>query len=89
MKSTLMDHLEKLPQFLAVAKIGSIGAAARSIPIAQPALSKSIKILEEVLGKSLFIRGRKGVKLTPAGEILLQYSQDLIFSANQVQGDIE
>ncbi|NCX94409.1 MAG: LysR family transcriptional regulator [Gammaproteobacteria bacterium] len=48
---------------------GSILGAAQKLMIAQPALSKSMSNLEDVLGVSLFQRGRKGITLTAAGII--------------------
>ena len=50
--------------FYQVAKDEQISKAANSLFITQPAVSQSIKLLEEYIGISLFIRTPKGVKLT-------------------------
>lgn len=62
-------HLE---YFLAVADSGSFTRAAAMLTIAQPSLSHSIAALERELGQELFERLGRGVKLTPAGEALLE-----------------
>lgn len=67
---SLNDHLEKLPYFITIAKLGSFQAAAQALFLTQPTLSKSIKILEASIGKPLFHRHAKGVQLTAEGEIL-------------------
>lgn len=62
-------HLE---YFLAVADSGSFTRAAARLTIAQPSLSHSIAALERELGQPLFERLGRGVRLTPAGEALLE-----------------
>jgi len=66
-------NLELYKSFYFVAQHGSISKAAEHLYITQPAVSRSIKQLEDDLGCALFSRTPKGVKLTPEGEILLQY----------------
>lgn len=55
--------------FLAVARLGSVSAAAQALYITQPAVSRHLKALEEALGCSLVIRGRgqRRVELTERG----------------------
>lgn len=60
----------KTQYFLAVGETLSFRKAARALGIAQPALSRSIRQLEEQLGFALFERSTRHVALTPAGEIL-------------------
>lgn len=59
--------------FLTVARSSSISGAAKSLYISQPAVSKSIKKLEESLGVSLIKRSSKGITLTNEGNILYRY----------------
>ena len=66
-------NLEYYKIFYYVTKCGSFTAAAEELCISQPAVSQAIKLLENVLGSSLYIRTQKGVKLTPEGEVLFSY----------------
>ena len=63
-----------------VAEKGSIRAAAESLAITQPALSRSIRSIENELGIKLVERGPRGAELTPAGTRLLSYAR--IIDAN-------
>ncbi|HTY66299.1 MAG TPA: LysR family transcriptional regulator [Alphaproteobacteria bacterium] len=60
-----------LRYFYEVAQTGSFRRAADKIRIAPSAISRQIQLLEEELGVELFERGRKGVRLTVAGETLV------------------
>jgi len=62
-------NLELYRVFYVVAKIGNITKASQELMISQPAISKSIKNLEEQLGAQLFVRTKRGVILTSEGEI--------------------
>lgn len=64
-----MHHIWRLHHFLSVAEQGSFHAAARTISVSQPALTKSIRLLEQDLGCALFVRLPSGVRLTEAGEL--------------------
>ncbi len=59
--------------FHTVADCGNISAAADRLFVSQPAVSKSVKKLEELTGCTLFIRSSKGVRLTSEGAILHDY----------------
>ena len=59
--------------FFVVAKCKNISHAADVLFVSQPAVSKSIKTLENTLNVSLFSRSSKGVALTPEGAILLNH----------------
>ena len=59
--------------FYYVAKYKSITQAASLLYSSQPSISRMIKILEQELGCTLFIRTRKGVALTPEGEELFDH----------------
>lgn len=66
-----MLNLELYKVFYTVAKCGSLTKASRELYISQPAVSQSIKQLEERLGVKLFNRNRKGMELSSAGGKLL------------------
>jgi len=57
---------------VAVARRGSLRAAARDLGIAQPAITRSIREVERLLGATLFERSSKGVVATPAGEAFVR-----------------
>jgi DNA-binding transcriptional LysR family regulator len=59
--------------FYMVAGCGTVSAAAGSLFVSQPAVSKSIKKLEDLTGCTLFVRSSKGVRLTTEGQILYDY----------------
>ncbi|WP_372000849.1 pca operon transcription factor PcaQ [Tistrella mobilis] len=60
--------------FLEVARLRSVMAAADSLAITQPAVSKTLRELEEVLDARLFDRGRRGLTLTPFGRLFLNHA---------------
>lgn len=65
-----MNYLPKLHQlkvFQEVIRCGSIRAAARAMNQSQPALTRTIKELEQILGTALITRGTRGVVLTESG----------------------
>ncbi len=70
-----------LKRFLAVYKMGSIGAAAESLYLSQPALSKCIRLLEEQLGTRLFER-------TPTGTIPTKFGDSLSLHAKVIEAEL-
>jgi DNA-binding transcriptional LysR family regulator len=70
-----MLNLYKLEIFALVAKSGSFSRAAEQLLLTQPAVSQHVQDLEASVGAPLFVRGRRGATLTPAGEKLLDYTQ--------------
>lgn len=61
--------------FLAIARAGTVRAAAESLFITQPALTARIQALEQELGTPLFRRRRTGMELTHAGRAFLPYAE--------------
>lgn len=66
-------NLEYYKIFYYVAKSGSITLAAEELSLSQPAVSQSVRNLERQLKLTLFVRMKKGVRLTREGEILFSY----------------
>lgn len=66
-------NFELYKVFYQIAKEGKISAASKKLHVTQPAVSQSIKQLEERLGGKLFFRTPKGMKLTTEGEMLFSY----------------
>ncbi|MFQ3565474.1 MAG: LysR family transcriptional regulator [Aggregatilineales bacterium] len=63
--------------FAVVVQEGSFSAAAQRLYLTQPAISQHIADLEARLGISLFVRGRRGVILTPQGQVLYRYAEQI------------
>ena len=85
----MKTNLELYKVFYYVAKNKNITQAANELMVSQPAVSKSIKVLERDLDCELFIRSKDGVTLTNAGELLfnkIKGAMDLIVSGEE---DIE
>lgn len=70
-----MQHIWRLRHFLDIAESGSFHAAAKLKNISQPALSKSIQILEDQIGARLFTRTTTGIVLTDAGRMLARHAK--------------
>src|SRR5258707_1554959 len=76
-------ELRHLRYFVALADAGSFTRAAEKIFIAQPTLSQQIRRLEEIVGTPLLQRRREGLRLTPAGRVLLDGSRNVLALADQ------
>ncbi|MGF7055193.1 LysR family nitrogen assimilation transcriptional regulator [Bosea sp. OAE752] len=85
-----MRHLdlESLSCFLEVVRLGSISAAARSLRLAQPALTRRIQLLEEQLGDTLLERHRRGVVPTETGRLVEQRGRDLLRNAQELRDEV-
>ncbi|MDO7627483.1 MAG: pca operon transcription factor PcaQ [Loktanella sp.] len=64
-----------LDAFSAIARARSFKIAAEKLSLTQPAISKTLKELEEILGVVVMERSRSGVSLTPEGEVFLQFAE--------------
>ncbi len=73
-----------LQYFWAVARDGNLTRTAQRLRVSQSALSAQIRQLEEQLGEPLFARERRGLKLTEAGRIALQYADDIFTTGGEL-----
>ena len=84
-------ELRVLEYFLAVAREQNITAAAESLHLSQPALSRQLREMEEKLGKQLLIRGVKGsrkVILTEEGMILRKRAEEILSLVRRTENEI-
>lgn len=80
--------LEQLTYFLEAARTEHIGQAAKSLAISPSAISHSIALLEEELGRELFIKKGKRIFLTSHGKILMERTSQLLREVQSIQDDI-
>ncbi len=71
-------ELRQLEHFLAVVEEGTFTRAAERVSLTQPAVSLSIKKLEEEIGGPLFARDVHDLSLTEAGRVLADYARRMI-----------
>ncbi|HDT5671557.1 TPA: LysR family transcriptional regulator [Klebsiella variicola] len=75
-------RLRHLHTFVAVAQQGTLGRAAETLNLSQPALSKTLNELEQLTGTRLFERGRLGAQLTLDGEQFLTHAVKVLDALN-------
>lgn len=75
-------RLRHLHTFVAVAQQGTLGRAAETLNLSQPALSKTLNELEQLTGTRLFNRGRLGAQLTLVGEQFLTHAVKVLDALN-------
>jgi DNA-binding transcriptional LysR family regulator len=80
--------LRSLRHLLALAEHGSFGRAAAALRMTQPALSRSIKVLEERIGASLFDRSANGATPTDEGRLLIQRARGLVHDADALDREL-
>ncbi|MDB5633238.1 MAG: transcriptional regulator [Tardiphaga sp.] len=81
--------LRQLRTFRSVAELGSLSKASDRLRVAQPALSRQIKLLEHELRIELFTRNGRGMVLTSAGQLLLDRTTGLVRQIEQVRDDLQ
>lgn len=71
-------NTEELKTFIFLSKVKNFTLAAEQLYIAQSTVTNRISELEKEVGKKLFSRGAKNVKLTEAGEVFLRYAERIL-----------
>ncbi len=75
-------RMRHLMVFLEVAHRAGVMAAADALSVTQPAISKTVQELEEILGVALFVRSRAGMALTPEGRLFLRHAEASVAALN-------
>ena len=80
--------LAQLETMVAIVEQGSLRAAARKLGMAQPALTRGLRLLEKELGTPLFLREARGMVLTPAGQRFHQRASAVLEDLRRAQEEI-
>jgi LysR family nitrogen assimilation transcriptional regulator len=80
--------LKQIQYFVQIARLRSFNRAASHLYIAQSALSRQIRLLEQELGVPLMLRHARGVQLTAAGELLLERAEALLRFSRQLRDEV-
>ena len=81
-------ELHQLRYFVAVAEERHFTKAAQDLHVAQPSVSRAIRVLEEELGAPLFHRMKGNVALTSAGEVLLPWARRVLVDVDGAAGEV-
>src|SRR5690349_14564308 len=76
-------RLRHLRTFLEVARQGGVGRAATALHVSQPAVTKTVRELEDILGTPLLVRDGRRVRPSAAGEIFLAHAGTAIAAIRQ------
>jgi LysR family transcriptional regulator, nitrogen assimilation regulatory protein len=80
--------LKQLEYFVRVAELGSFTRAAVELEVAQPALSRQVRLLELELRQSLLVRNGRGAVPTEAGKVLLEHSRGILHQVQRARDDL-
>lgn len=80
--------LKQLEYFVRVAELGSFTRAAGVLNIAQPALSRQVRLLEVELRQNLLLRNGRGVTMTEAGKVLLEHGRGILHQVERAREDL-
>lgn len=81
-------EIKQLEYFVAACEKGSFNKAAECLYTSQPNVSKVISGFEKELGRSLFERSSKGIKLTPFGETIEEYAQNILKNIQMINSTV-
>ena len=81
-----MIELYELRQFAAFADCGTLSEAAEILHLSQPALSRSMKKIEEEIGVSLFIRRKNRLELNENGAYVVELAKKVLADADALAG---
>jgi DNA-binding transcriptional LysR family regulator len=84
----MLPDIRQLQHVAAIGQYRSFGRAAQALGMSQPALSKSIRVLETALGVRLFERGKSGASPTVFGNLVLSRGGALIQSLDALVAEI-
>lgn len=80
--------LKQLEYFVRVAELGSFTRAAVALAVAQPALSRQVRLLEVELNQSLLVRNGRGATPTEAGKLLLAHGRGILHQVERAREEL-
>ena len=80
--------LKQLEYFVRVAELGSFTRASVELNVAQPALSRQVRLLEVELRQSLLVRNGRGATPTEAGKLLLEHGRGILHQVERARDDL-
>lgn len=80
--------LKQLEYFVRVAELGSFTRAAVELDVAQPALSRQVRLLEVELRQTLLLRNGRGAVPTEAGKVLLEHGRGILHQVQRARDDL-
>ncbi|MBT2756190.1 LysR family transcriptional regulator [Mesobacillus foraminis] len=80
-----MSSLSELHLLTVLAQEMNMRKAAERLFVSQPALSQRLQTIEKEWGKKLFLRSQKGLSLTPAGELVIQFANEMLMKEEKVR----
>lgn len=80
--------LKQLEYFIRVAELGSFTRAAIELDVAQPALSRQVRLLEVELRQNLLVRNGRGAVPTEAGKLLLEHGRGILHQVERARDDL-
>ena len=80
--------LKQLEYFVRVAELGSFTRAAVELDVAQPALSRQVRLLEVELRQTLLVRNGRGAVPTEAGQVLLEHGRGILHQVQRARDDL-
>jgi LysR family nitrogen assimilation transcriptional regulator len=81
-------ELSQLRTLIHVAELGSLSKAADRMRVAQPALSRQVRLLEQELGVQLFVRHGRGMVLTEQGQTVLAHATQVMRKLDDIRSDM-
>jgi LysR family transcriptional regulator, nitrogen assimilation regulatory protein len=80
--------LKQIEYFVRVAELGSFTRASVALNIAQPALSRQVRLLEVELRQNLLVRNGRGATTTEAGKMLLEHGRGILYQVERAREDL-
>jgi LysR family nitrogen assimilation transcriptional regulator len=80
--------LKQIEHFVRVAELGSFTRASSALGIAQPALSRQIRLLEVELRQNLLVRNGRGATTTDAGKLLLEHGRGILHQVQRLREEL-